>query len=66
VYDSLIIRYNATTTTATKTGAGQPFHRDLGLCSMNIALNSPSFDSNKKMLQMMRNLSLVAERFLKT
>ena len=53
VYDSLVIRYNASEacnglTTALKDtgdisrarGAGQPLHRDLGLVSINIMLNS--------------------------
>lgn len=38
VYDSLIIRYNATE--ASSNFAGQPLHRDLGLVSVNIMLNS--------------------------
>jgi len=38
VYDSLIIRYNATE--ASSNIAGQPLHRDLGLVSVNIMLNS--------------------------
>jgi tetratricopeptide (TPR) repeat protein len=49
VYDSLIIRYDATNTNgndkSSSSSAGQPFHRDLGLCSMNIALNSPTINS---------------------
>lgn len=48
VYDALIIRYNATEAaiqqaspaTYTTTGAGQPLHRDLGIVSINIMLNS--------------------------
>lgn len=45
VYDSLIIRYNATQASegagaVSKGGAGQPLHRDLGLISVNIMLNS--------------------------
>jgi len=43
VYDSLLIRYNATEAalggSGTRTGAGQPLHRDLGLVSVNIMLN---------------------------
>jgi len=39
VYDSLFIRYNATAS-ETQLGAGQPLHRDLGLVSVNIMLNS--------------------------
>ncbi|GKZ00874.1 hypothetical protein MPSEU_001039100 [Mayamaea pseudoterrestris] len=35
VYDALFIRYNATSGAT----AGQPFHRDLGLVSVNIMLN---------------------------
>lgn len=51
VYDSLVIRYNSTeamleSEAETKNkkflGAGQPLHRDLGLISVNIMLNSPS------------------------
>jgi hypothetical protein len=37
VYDSLIIRYNATASDSTT--AGQPLHRDLGYVSVNIMLN---------------------------
>jgi hypothetical protein len=37
VYDALVIRYNVT-----KATAGQPLHRDLGLVSVNIMLNSPT------------------------
>jgi len=53
VYDSLVIRYNATEAnaglllsnnededTSRIGGAGQPLHRDLGLISVNIMLNS--------------------------
>ena len=45
VYDSLIIRYNATEANTGMDpgfllGAGQPLHRDLGLISVNIMLNS--------------------------
>ena len=45
VYDSLIIRYNATEARSGMdpdiiVGAGQPLHRDLGLISVNIMLNS--------------------------
>jgi tetratricopeptide (TPR) repeat protein len=41
VYDSLIIRYDATKAKLHNfTGAGQPLHRDLGLCSVNIALSA--------------------------
>lgn len=45
VYDSLIIRYNATEANNGMDpdilfGAGQPLHRDLGLISVNIMLNS--------------------------
>ena len=45
VYDSLIIRYNATEASSgldpdIVVGAGQPLHRDLGLISVNIMLNS--------------------------
>jgi len=48
VYDSLVIRYNATEannvggmdSNAAVVGAGQPLHRDLGLISVNIMLNS--------------------------
>jgi sporulation protein YlmC with PRC-barrel domain len=46
VYDALVIRYNATAAAqadasgASIGGAGQPFHRDLGLVSINIMLNS--------------------------
>jgi hypothetical protein len=47
VYDALIIRYNATEaatqaspTMTSTTGAGQPLHRDLGIVSVNIMLNS--------------------------
>jgi hypothetical protein len=46
VYDALIIRYNATEAAAqqaspmTTTGAGQPLHRDFGIVSINIMLNS--------------------------
>ncbi len=50
VYDSLIIRYNSTEAMSEYsdinnrkmqfTGAGQPLHRDLGLVSVNIMLNS--------------------------
>ena len=45
VYDSLIIRYNATEANIGMdpdilVGAGQPLHRDLGLVSVNIMLNS--------------------------
>ena len=57
VYDSLVIRYNATasevndgmiresrelmgSSTSRVYGAGQPLHRDLGLVSINIMLNS--------------------------
>jgi len=45
VYDSLIIRYNATEANSGMgpdivVGAGQPLHRDLGLVSVNIMLNS--------------------------
>ena len=40
VYDSLVIRYNATEANADGLiGAGQPLHRDLGMYSVNIALN---------------------------
>jgi tetratricopeptide (TPR) repeat protein len=46
VYDSLLIRYNATGDKESST-AGQPFHRDLGLCSMNIALNPPAINNMK-------------------
>jgi tetratricopeptide (TPR) repeat protein len=42
VYDSLFIRYNATAAENSKLGAGQPLHRDLGLVSVNIMLNSKS------------------------
>lgn len=45
VYDSLFIRYNATGDKESST-AGQPFHRDLGLCSMNIALNPPAINNS--------------------
>lgn len=50
VYDSLVIRYNSTdamlesevdTKNLKFLGAGQPLHRDLGLISVNIMLNSP-------------------------
>ena len=43
VYDSLVIRYNATeaATSTSFTGAGQPLHRDLGIVSVNIMLNDP-------------------------
>lgn len=50
VYDSLVIRYNSTeamlesevdTKNLKFLGAGQPLHRDLGLISINIMLNSP-------------------------
>jgi len=41
VYDALIIRYNATEAQeASEIGAGQPLHRDLGIVSVNIMLNS--------------------------
>jgi hypothetical protein len=47
VYDSLVIRYNSTEalmmdnpSKAQGFGAGQPLHRDLGLVSVNIMLNS--------------------------
>ncbi|CAJ1946630.1 unnamed protein product [Cylindrotheca closterium] len=53
VYDAIVIRYNATeaglcentiesVTFETKLGAGQPLHRDLGLVSVNVMLNSPN------------------------
>jgi len=44
VYDSLVIRYNATEALSKTngSGAGQPLHRDLGLVSVNIMLNSPT------------------------
>jgi hypothetical protein len=38
VYDALVIRYNATA--APTKAAGQPFHRDFGVVSINIMLNS--------------------------
>ncbi len=46
VYDALVIRYNSTkaveaeVTTNAIQSAGQPLHRDLGLISVNIMLNS--------------------------
>ena len=51
VYDSLVIRYNSTeammvgnnnsnNSTVARFGAGQPLHRDLGIVSVNIMLNS--------------------------
>lgn len=43
VYDSLLIRYNATEANTDLDGvygAGQPLHRDLGYVSVNIMLNS--------------------------
>jgi tetratricopeptide (TPR) repeat protein len=39
VYDSLIIRYNASAAANNVRGAGLPLHRDLGLVSVNIMLN---------------------------
>jgi hypothetical protein len=45
VYDALVIRYNATEAATTETnvtdttGAGQPWHRDLGLATLNIRLS---------------------------
>jgi hypothetical protein len=43
VYDALMIRYNATEADASQVaGAGQPFHRDLGIVSINIMLNDAS------------------------
>jgi hypothetical protein len=39
VYDALVIRYNATQAVSGQ-GAGQPLHRDLGLVSVNLQLNS--------------------------
>jgi tetratricopeptide (TPR) repeat protein len=53
VYDSLLIRYNATEANNNnhdniiglrkqRVGAGQPLHRDLGYVSVNIMLNDPS------------------------
>ena len=42
VYDALIIRYDADAAKQHHLeGAGQPLHRDLGLCSINIALSTP-------------------------
>ncbi|GFH44133.1 hypothetical protein CTEN210_00607 [Chaetoceros tenuissimus] len=41
IYDSLVIRYNATEAKlfSNTIGAGQPLHRDLGIVSVNIMLN---------------------------
>jgi hypothetical protein len=38
VYDALVIRYNATAGTRP---AGQPWHRDYGLATVNVLLNDP-------------------------
>jgi hypothetical protein len=42
VYDALYIRYNATQAKLSNVtfGAGQPLHRDLGLVSVNVMMNS--------------------------
>jgi tetratricopeptide (TPR) repeat protein len=40
VYDSLVIRYNGDKAKDQKYGASQPLHRDGGMISVNIALNS--------------------------
>lgn len=51
VYDAIVIRYNATEAALNEDesmiptesiGAGQPLHRDLGVVSVNVMLNSPN------------------------